>query len=77
MKHNKPFHTSPLPSDERLDVVEAFVSDTQMRQALQEECLQFMPDFLYMSKKLTSGKGTLQVMRVCESRWQLRGMDGN
>lgn len=46
--------------DERLNVVEVFVLDTQLRQALQEECLQYMPDFMYMSKKLLGGKATLQ-----------------
>lgn len=44
-------------------MVEVFVLDTQLRQALQEECLQYMPDFMYMSKKLLGGKATLQVMR--------------
>ena len=47
--------------EERLDVVEVFVTETQLRQSLQEEQLKRFPDLFRLSRKLQRGKGTLQV----------------
>lgn len=47
--------------EERLDMVEIFVSEVQLRQALQEEQLKRFPDLCRLCRKLQRGNGTLQV----------------
>ena len=47
-------------TEERLDIVEVFFSDLELRQMVQEE-LRFMPDFFRLGRKLQRNKATLQV----------------
>lgn len=47
--------------EERLDMVEIFVSEVQLRQALQEEQLKRFPDLFRLCRKLQRRIGTLQV----------------
>ena len=49
--------------EERLDIVEVMVNETQLRQALQEEQLKRFPDLFRLSRKLQRGKGILQVRK--------------
>lgn len=46
--------------NERHDVVEALVSDTELRQELFDDHLRRIPDFQSLSKKLQRNKATMQ-----------------
>ena len=48
-------------SEERLDVVEAFFSDTSLRHTIREDHLKCFPDLYRVIKKLQRGKGALVV----------------
>lgn len=52
--------TMCIHTEERLDLVEAFVSDLSLRRTLQD-CLKIVPDYFRLSKKINRGKGSLQV----------------
>ena len=47
--------------EERLDLVEAFLSDLSLRRTIQD-CLKIVPDYFRLSKKINRGKGSLQVL---------------
>ena len=49
-----------LPLEERLDLVEAFVSDSGLRTSVQTE-LRHIPDLHRLSRRLVAHKASLQV----------------
>ncbi len=52
-----------MPAEERLDLVESFLSDLSLRRTLQD-CLKIVPDYFRLSKKINRGKGSLQVLNI-------------